>query len=107
MTVLDRALARLRIASAEAGNEAQFEQLKQYLTSAQPQASYREFAEALPFVTFVAVDNHLAVRSVQLTGLEHDDPADRIILATTISLRARLVTKDRRLRGYSDVETVW
>lgn len=47
MTVLDRALDRLRRESQAAGNEAQFEQLKQYLTSAEPQAPYREVAEVM------------------------------------------------------------
>lgn len=47
MTVLDRALGRLRRESAISGNEDQFEELKQYLTSARPQATYREAGEAL------------------------------------------------------------
>lgn len=47
MTVLDRAVHRLGEESAAAGQRAQFEELKQYLTSAQPQAPYREAGEAL------------------------------------------------------------
>lgn len=35
------------------------------------------------------------------------DPADRIILATAIDLKARLVTADARLRQSHRVETVW
>ncbi len=64
-------------------------------------------AEALPFVTFVPVDNHLALRSVQLTGPLHEDPADRIILATSLSLGAQLVTKDQRLHDDPHIETLW
>jgi len=45
MTVLDRALDRLREESTAAGDVSQFEQLKQYLTSSEPQATYREVAE--------------------------------------------------------------
>lgn len=37
----------------------------------------------------------------------HGDPADRIIAATAIALRARLVTADKKLRGSSQLETVW
>ena len=37
----------------------------------------------------------------------HGDPADRIIAATAIALRARLVTADRKLRGFTQLETVW
>ena len=35
------------------------------------------------------------------------DPADRIIAATAIAIRARLVTADERLRQSALVETVW
>lgn len=35
------------------------------------------------------------------------DPADRLIVATTRALNARLVTADQRLRGSGLVETVW
>jgi RNA polymerase sigma-70 factor (ECF subfamily) len=45
--VLDRALARLRQEAKDSGDEDQVEQLKQYLTSAEPQAPYREAAVAL------------------------------------------------------------
>ena len=47
MTVLDRALDRLRSQLEAADNRAQFEQLKPYLTGAEPQAPYREAAEVL------------------------------------------------------------
>jgi PIN domain nuclease of toxin-antitoxin system len=62
--------------------------------------------EALPFLRFVPVDNRIALRAVSLEGL-HDDPADRIIVATALSLGARLVTRDRRLRASRGVETIW
>ena len=63
-------------------------------------------SEALPFLSFVPVDNRIALRSVELDGL-HEDPADRIIVATALSLGARLATRDRRLRGFAGLETVW
>jgi PIN domain nuclease of toxin-antitoxin system len=63
-------------------------------------------SEALPFLTFVPVDNRITLRSVGLERV-HDDPADRIIVATALSLGARLVTRDRRLRSHPGVETVW
>jgi RNA polymerase sigma factor (sigma-70 family) len=47
ITVLDRALARLRQEAKDSGDEDQVEQLKQYLTSAEPQSPYREAAAAL------------------------------------------------------------
>ena len=47
MTVLDRALERLQEESVASGDQAQFEGLKPYLTSEEPQAPYREAGEAL------------------------------------------------------------
>jgi RNA polymerase sigma factor (sigma-70 family) len=47
VTVLDRAVGRLRAEVAKAGKEQQFERLKIYLTGEQPQASYAELAGEL------------------------------------------------------------
>lgn len=62
--------------------------------------------EALPFLTFVPVDNAIALRSTALPGLAPSDPADRIIIATARSLNAKIVTKDDHIRSY-DVPTIW
>lgn len=64
-------------------------------------------SEALPFLEFVPVDNAIAVRSVQLPGFRHRDPADRIIVATALGLGATLVTGDSRLRRYRPLKAVW
>lgn len=64
-------------------------------------------SEALPFFDFVPVSNSIALKSVQLPGVLHNDPADRIIIATAISLGAVLVTKDEKMRNYEHVKTVW
>ena len=63
--------------------------------------------EALPFLTFVSVDNAIAIESVRLPDFPHADPADRIIAATALSLGAPLVTKDDKLRNYPHVKTIW
>ncbi len=63
--------------------------------------------EALPFLTFVPLDNAIAVESVRLPGFPHADPADRIIAATALSLGAVLVTKDDKLQNYPHVKTLW
>ena len=47
MTVLDRAMSRLQEESATSGIGDQFKELKQYLTSAEPQEPYREVGETL------------------------------------------------------------
>lgn len=64
-------------------------------------------SERLPFVTFVTVDNAIGIKSVALPGQFHDDPADRIIVATAIVSAAPLVTRDERILGYPHVETIW
>ncbi|HYO16416.1 MAG TPA: type II toxin-antitoxin system VapC family toxin [Thermoanaerobaculia bacterium] len=37
----------------------------------------------------------------------HGDPADRLIVATACMLGATIVTKDRRIRSYPMVNTLW
>ncbi len=63
--------------------------------------------EALPFLTFVPINNAIAVESVRLPDFPHADPADRIITATALSLGAALVTKDDKLQNYPHVKTIW
>ena len=64
-------------------------------------------SEAVPFFNFMPVSNSIAMKSVQLPGDLHNDPADRIIIATAVSLGAVLVTKDEKIRNYQHVKTVW
>lgn len=58
-------------------------------------------------VEFVPVDNDIAVRSVELPGEFHKDPADRIIVATARNLGAPLVTADEKIRAYPHLRTIW
>ena len=64
-------------------------------------------AEELPWMEFVPVDNRVALRSTQLDGFPHRDPADRLIVATTLVLNATLVTADERLRSWKPLRTIW
>jgi PIN domain nuclease of toxin-antitoxin system len=64
-------------------------------------------SESLPYLHFVAVDLQIALRSNALLGPWHEDPADRIILATALQLGAALVSKDGKLRRQRNVQTVW
>lgn len=58
-------------------------------------------------VSFMPVDNEIAVKSVELPGEFHKDPADRIIVATARKLAAPLLTADDKIRGYPHVRTIW
>jgi len=63
--------------------------------------------EALPFLTFLPVDNRIAMRSVGLPDFPNRDPADRIIAATALGVGGTLVTADQSLRDYAPLKTVW
>lgn len=58
-------------------------------------------------VRFVPMDNEIAVKSAELPGAFHKDPADRIIVATARKFAAPLVSADERIRGYPHVHTIW
>ncbi len=63
--------------------------------------------EKLPFVSFVPVNNAIAIESVRLPGFPNADPADRIIVATALFIGAQLVTRDEKIRAYPHVRTIW
>ena len=63
--------------------------------------------EAIPYIKFVPVTNSIAIKAVQLAGNIHNDPADRIIAATAISMGVALVTMDQKLRNYQNVKSLW
>jgi PIN domain nuclease of toxin-antitoxin system len=77
------------------------------LTLRMPVEEWIARSEGLPFLRFVPVDNRIAVRSNALPAPMHDDPADRIIVATALVLGAGLVTKDQRIRRYRHVKAIW
>lgn len=63
--------------------------------------------ESLPFVRFIPVDNQIAAQSVALPELLHKDPADRIIIATALNTRAKLVTADKEILKYPHIQSIW
>lgn len=58
-------------------------------------------------VSFIPVDNEIAVKSIELPGEFHKDPADRIIVATARKLAAPLITADEKIRDYPHVRAIW
>ncbi|HRG16622.1 MAG TPA: type II toxin-antitoxin system VapC family toxin [Pseudomonadota bacterium] len=56
---------------------------------------------------FVPVDNDIAVKSVNLPGEFHKDPADRIVVATARRFAAPLVTADEKILAYPHLRTIW
>jgi PIN domain nuclease of toxin-antitoxin system len=64
-------------------------------------------ALALEGVELLAISPGIAVKATQLGREFHGDPADRLIVATTILEAGILVTKDERIREYPAVTTIW
>ncbi|MGI9289081.1 MAG: type II toxin-antitoxin system VapC family toxin [Pseudomonadales bacterium] len=58
-------------------------------------------------VRFMPVDNEIGVKSTQLPGRFHKDPADRMIVATARKLSVPLVTADDKIQQYEHVKTIW
>ena len=63
--------------------------------------------EELEFIRFIPVDNEIAKKSVFLPEPFHQDPADRIIVATAIDKNAELITSDKRILNYPYVKSIW
>lgn len=61
----------------------------------------------LEAIRFMPIDNQIAVRSTALPGQFHNDPADRMIVATAQQVGAPIVTSDRKIRDYEHVATIW
>ena len=58
-------------------------------------------------VRFLPVDNEIGLKSAMLPGEFHQDPADRMIVATARKLAVPLVTADEKIIAYEHVDTIW
>ena len=63
-------------------------------------------ALALPRVELIALSPEIATTAATLSDF-HGDPADRLIVATSLTLEATLVTRDRLIRDWPGVRTAW
>lgn len=61
----------------------------------------------LPKIELIELLPEISVFSTRLPGKFHGDPADRIIVATSLISNAELVSKDQRILDYTFVETIW
>lgn len=64
-------------------------------------------AQSLPYLSFLPVTNAVALESVYLPEPFHSDPADRLIAATARLYEYRLISRDRRILDYPEVEALW
>ncbi|WP_206952155.1 type II toxin-antitoxin system VapC family toxin [Trinickia acidisoli] len=70
-------------------------------------SSWLSMVGEIDAVRFAPVDAEIAIKSVELPGEFHKDPADRMIVATARKLAAPLVTRDDKIRAYAHVRTIW
>ncbi|MEX2536783.1 MAG: type II toxin-antitoxin system VapC family toxin [Trueperaceae bacterium] len=62
--------------------------------------------DGLSFFSFVPLTAKTGLQAARMEPF-HPDPADRMIVATTIHYGGILITKDERIRKYGRVRTVW
>ncbi len=72
-----------------------------------PLAQWLTDLHALPEIQFQPVSAQIAELAGSFNEAMPDDPADRIIVATALTLGAKLVTADERLRESPNIVTVW
>jgi len=64
-------------------------------------------ALGMPKLRLAPLTPHLAYRSTVLPQPFHGDPADQIIVATAREENATILTKDKLIRNYRHVRTLW
>ncbi len=67
----------------------------------------RRLAKATPEIELVPLTAEIAYAAVTLPGELHEDPADRVVVATAREPGATLVTKDARLLDDPHVQSLW
>ena len=83
---------------------------KQRIELDRPVAAWANDLAATPGVDVRPIDGSIAVAAAGLDDF-HGDPADRLIVATSLAHRAALVTKDDRIRSWARsngaLATIW
>ena len=62
---------------------------------------------SLPRVELLPLTPAIAATAARIGGAISGDPADRLIAATSLEMKAPLVTKDQRLHGLPQLEVIW
>ncbi len=60
-----------------------------------------------PKIQLLPLTPKIAVKSTQLPSDFHGDPADRLIVATSMIHQSSLVSKDRKIQNWGHVEVIW
>lgn len=73
----------------------------------QPVELWIERALEFPRMNVLPLTPTIATMAASLPAPFHGDPADRMIVATCRKIEAPLITKDRALRRWRPVVTIW
>jgi PIN domain nuclease of toxin-antitoxin system len=72
-----------------------------------PLDSWLDDALAAPGLQLAELTRAILLESCRLPGPFHGDPADQLIVATARDRGAAIVTRDRQIREYAHVHTIW
>jgi PIN domain nuclease of toxin-antitoxin system len=78
---------------------------KQRMTPIFPLRRWLDFATAAVGLPILPITTNVAAEAYELPGTFHDDPADRLIVATARVHDCILLTKDEKILDYPFVET--
>lgn len=60
-----------------------------------------------PAIKLLNIDPEIAVLSTRLPGQFHGDPADRIIVATCMQYHSSLISKDKKIHAWGNINVIW
>lgn len=60
-----------------------------------------------PGVKLLNLDPEIAVLSTRLPGHFHGDPADRMIVATCMQYHSCLISKDKKIHSWGNINVIW
>ncbi len=60
-----------------------------------------------PGIRLLGIDPAIAVLATRLPGEFHGDPADRLIAATCMTQNAPLLSKDKRMYSWGNINVIW
>lgn len=67
--------------------------------------SFLGILENHPSYQPIPIETSILMKMIEISPRMHRDPADQLIVATTLSLGARLMTDDRQIRALDWVES--
>lgn len=81
--------------------------LKQRLDPGTDAQKFIELVLAARNIKVLSITPEIAAKSSQPDFCPHGDPADRLIAATTLLNKSKLVTSDQKLATVTDLQIIW